>query len=269
MTTSQTALPDTQRSPETRGVSLNNAGIRDLLHPLKIIDVDGTAQLTVASIDLSVGVHANQRGTHMSRLVEFAHGPLTDLELGATRALTDVLAGVLDASSATIDLRFPWFVSRQAPVSGRDSKTDVNVRIRTSMGWADSLDETILEVAAPVTTLCPCSKAISKYGAHNQRSIVTVRIRCSDVPPPIDRIVSIIEASGSCPVYAVLKREDEKHVTEKAYDNPKFAEDLVRDLWTRLTEELSFQSAWVQTVNHESIHNHSAYASTGDQSLSL
>ena len=246
---------------------LSHAGIRDLVHPLRVRDVDGSTQSTVATINLSVGVPASQRGTHMSRLVEFAHGPLADCDLASIRALADVMAGALDAQCARIDLRFPWFLSRPAPVSGRPSLSDVQVRVRTSVGRGDATDGTILEVAAPVTTLCPCSKAISRFGAHNQRSTVTVRARCNGTSPPIDRIVATIEASGSCPVYAVLKREDEKHVTEAAYQNPKFAEDLVRDLWTRLHRDFTLQDDWVQTVNHESIHNHSAYASTGDETL--
>lgn len=251
-------LPDTQRQRDGRGLAVQRAGVRGLRLPTRILEPDGRAHDTVATFELGVEVPATQRGTHMSRLVEAAHELAGRFELADLGEALARLAGRMDADEVEIAAAYTAFLPKQAPVSKRPSLLDVEVLLRGSRrrGQAPRFEQT---VRAPVTTLCPCSKAISRYGAHNQRSTVSVILQPA-APVAVAALVAAIEAQASCAVYGVLKREDEKYVTEFAYDHAKFAEDLVRDLCAALAPRREWGLRAVETENHESIHNHSAYA---------
>jgi GTP cyclohydrolase IB len=251
-------LPDTQSQRDQRGVAIARAGLRKLILPTSITDIDGSRVNTVASFDLGVQVPAEQRGTHMSRLALFAHVLASDLELGDLETQTLSLLERLNANAATLSFEARWFVEKLAPVSGIRSTLDVDIAYKVRVfSWRPSTTD--MTVRIPVTTLCPCSKSISKYGAHNQRSTVSVAMRLAR-PIAIQTIVDVVESQSSCPVYALLKREDEKYVTETAYENPKFAEDIVRDIQIALVNRVRPTRFEIETENHESIHNHAAYA---------
>ncbi len=252
---SRDTLPDHASHVDTRGVDLDRVGIRGLGMPIVVWDRAHAMQPTVASIDATVSLPAGQKGTHMSRFVEVLNGVRGELSL---KNLPGVLAEIqrrLGADRAHLDVRFPYFMSRRAPVSGAESLMEYKAAFHASR-HLDHFDF-VLEVAVPVTTLCPCSKAVSERGAHNQRSVVTVELR-SDTFVWIEDVIEAVEACASSPLFALLKREDEKWVTERAYDNPMFVEDLIRDV----TVSLRPRATWlrVSVENFESIHNHSAWA---------
>lgn len=255
-------IPDTQASIETRNLTVNGAGISGLKLPMQIIDVDGQTHHTIVTTEAEVLVAADERGTHMSRLVETIDGLSPRLEITGLTAAHKKMLVRLGSSSGRLCLRFPWFIAKKAPVSGIESWLDIEVQYRVESARNSKRAKTIQVLRIPVTTLCPCSKSISKYGAHNQRSYVTVKLE-SEQPIPISPLVSIVESQASCAVYALLKRADEKFVTETAYENPKFAEDLVRDIYQAIESAYSPVSLGVSTENQESIHNHAAYAYIG------
>ena len=251
-------LPDVQGSADQRQLAIHKVGVKGLRYPLALLDADGSVQHTVAQVTMSVGLPPEVKGTHMSRFVEILEqrrAPLTVDRL--LRMFEDMLLR-LDASSGEIELAFPYFISKAAPVSAVESLLDYDVRMIMARR-AGQAAELTLEVVAPVTSLCPCSKEISEYGAHNQRSHITIiaRLRAAMTP---DELVRLAEEEASCEVFGLLKRPDEKWVTERAYDNPKFVEDLVRDIALRLMREPRIAQWTVKSENFESIHNHSAYA---------
>lgn len=256
-------MPDIQAQPDERGLVVDRAGIRGLRLPAGVTDIDGARVQTVAAFDVSARVRSGRRGTHMSRLVQVAHELAPNLRLAELDAALDVLATRMQERGVSLSVRFPWFIAKHAPVSGMPSLLDIEVEILARTRAITRKNYVEMTVHVPVTSLCPCSKAISRYGAHNQRSIVSVRIEARPAAA-IARIVDIVERNGSCPVYATLKREDERAVTELAYENPKFAEDIVRDVYSQLRRDLRPQRLRVATENHESIHNHAAYAELGD-----
>ena len=259
-------LPDVQGSADQRQLAIHKVGVKGLRYPLALLDADGSVQHTVAQVTMSVGLPPEVKGTHMSRFVEILEqrrAPLTADRL--LRMFEDMLLR-LDASSGEIELAFPYFISKAAPVSAVESLLDYDVRMIVARR-AGQAAELTLEVVAPVTSLCPCSKEISEYGAHNQRSHITIiaRLRAAMTP---DELVRLAEEEASCEVFGLLKRPDEKWVTERAYDNPKFVEDLVRDIALRLMREPRIAQWTVKSENFESIHNHSAYAEiSGDNAL--
>ena len=251
-------LPDVQGSADQRQLAIHKVGVKGLRYPLALLDADGSVQHTVAQVTMSVGLPPEVKGTHMSRFVEILEqrrAPLTVDRL--LRMFEDMLLR-LDASSGEIELAFPYFISKAAPVSAVESLLDYDVRMIVARR-AGQAAELTLEVVAPVTSLCPCSKEISEYGAHNQRSHITIiaRLRAAMTP---DELVRLAEEEASCEVFGLLKRPDEKWVTECAYDNPKFVEDLVRDIALRLMREPRIAQWTVKSENFEAIHNHSAYA---------
>lgn len=257
------ALPDTQAQPDRRGLVVDRAGIRGLRLPAHVTDVDGVARDTVATFEISARVPVVQRGTHMSRLVQAAQELAGDLQLGRLDEALDSLGDRMEERGVSIGLRFPWFIDKRAPVTQRESLLDLEVEIHARSRAILRRTSLEMTVRIPVTSLCPCSKAISRYGAHNQRSTVSVAMQLAR-PVAIGAVAAIVEQCASCPVYPVLKREDERFVTEAAYDNPKFAEDIVRDAVAALRRELAPRRLLVETENHESIHNHSAFAQIGD-----
>jgi GTP cyclohydrolase I len=251
-------LPDVQSTPDDRLLAIQKVGVKGLRYPIQLLAASGDSQATVATLAMTVGLGPAVKGTHMSRFIELLEerrGVLS--QEGMFRLLEEMLLR-LDASSGRIELRFPWFIRKQAPVSGVESLLDYDAAfiVEREEGRYPTLT---LAVTAPVTSLCPCSKKIADYGAHNQRSLITLEVRLNAMLG-IEELVRIAEDEASCEVFGLLKRPDEKWVTERAYDNPKFVEDLVRDIALRLMKEPRIGEWKVISENFESIHNHSAYA---------
>ncbi len=252
------ALPDVQASPDERRLAIHQVGVRGLRYPLALFAADGSVRHTVAEVAMSVGLPPEVKGTHMSRFVELLEIERPPLSQAGLQRLLDEMLVRLEATSGRIELAFPWFVSKKAPVSGVASLLDYDARVIVDK--AEGRYPTLrLEVVAAVTSLCPCSKKISEYGAHNQRSHITLSALLR-AEMTIEELIRIAEEEASCEVFGLLKRPDEKWVTERAYDNPKFVEDLVRDIALRLMAEPRIAEWTVKSENFESIHNHSAYA---------
>ena len=251
-------LPDVQSSADHRSLAIQRVGVRGLRYPLKLRHQDGSISHTVARIEMTVGLPPEVKGTHMSRFVEILEAEREALDLSGLQVMFVEMLERLDAQEGRAEFEFPYFIRKAAPVSGVESLIDVDVCISVEKR-ADADTAVMLKVVAPVTSLCPCSKKISDYGAHNQRSAISVTARLKqDVS--IEELVRIAEEEASCEVFGLLKRPDEKWVTERAYENPKFVEDLVRDIALRLKNDARIASWVVESENFESIHNHSAYA---------
>lgn len=251
------ALPDHASEVDDRGLPIDQVGIRGLRWPVQVLDRTQTTQGTVATLDISVGLPADRKGTHMSRIVECLEASGGELSLRTLPDLLALLQRRLEADDVYLTARFPYFVRKEAPVSGVASWLDTDAVFQAHRA-GDQVDFT-LHVSVPVTSLCPCSKAISEYGAHNQRSTVTASVRGRQMVW-IEDVVDVVEAAASSPVWALLKREDEKHVTELAYDQPRFVEDLVREVVIGLRRMDGVEHVEVVADNQESIHNHSAWA---------
>jgi GTP cyclohydrolase I len=257
MNQANTAMPDVQGSQDTRQIPINKVGIKDIRHPVRVADRSGGEQHTIANFNMYVNLPHNFKGTHMSRFVEILNEHEREITVKSFKHMLSEMVERLEAQSGHIEMSFPYFVNKKAPVSGVESLLDYDV---TFIGEIhDGKPTTTLKVLIPVTSLCPCSKNISDYGAHNQRSHVTVTARTSSFVW-IEELIDIVEQESSCELYGLLKRPDEKHVTERAYDNPKFVEDIVRDIAARLNDEDRVTCYVVESENFESIHNHSAYA---------
>ena len=250
-------LPDIQSQPDHRSIAIDRVGIRGLRHPIKVTTASGVAIATIATVDMSVALPATLKGTHMSRFLEVLQAYEGEFGAAALPGLMRTMLGRLDASTGTLSLRFPYFVMKRAPVSGVESLMDYEMCLRAKGSASDV--EIAIEVGVPVTSLCPCSKEISAYGAHNQRSVVTISATL-DAPLDPEDLIAMAERAASCELYGLLKRPDEKYVTERAYDNPKFVEDLVRDVALDLERDPRVAAYLVTSENFESIHNHSAYA---------
>lgn len=251
-------MPDIQSSLDGRHMAIQRVGIRGARYPALVATADGSAQPTVASWTMTVALPADQKGTHMSRFVDLLERHRSEAMTPASfRGMAQEMLVLLNAEGGEITAEFPYFVHKSAPVSGVGSLLDYHVQW-TARVAGDHVDfEMTLQI--PVTSLCPCSKAISKYGAHNQRSHVTVfTVLKRDLD--MDEVIRLVEAEGSCELWGLLKRPDEKYVTEYAYNNPKFVEDLVRDVAARLEDHPGIARYRVEAENFESIHNHSAYA---------
>ena len=254
-------IPDVQSGRDERRLAIDHVGIRGLRYPLQFADHDDIAYPTIAVANVYVALAEDRKGTHMSRLVmlleELALPGARPLTVAGIDALLDDLVARLDAPGGRIELAFPFFVRKIAPVSGIASLLDYEVRLEGEL--AGGKHTTSVTVAVPVTSLCPSSKEISEYGAHNQRSLVTIRVR-TNTPVYVYEILRVAEEEASSELYGILKRSDEKYVTERAYDNPRFVEDLVRGVAARLAVDPRFDAFCVEAENFESIHNHSAYA---------
>ena len=252
------AMPDVQSSPDGRHLAIQRVGIRGARYPMQVRTGDGSAQPSVGEWTLTVALPASQKGTHMSRFMALLEQYRTQaLTPALLRAMLAQMLVLLDADHGRIEVAFPYFVNKSAPVSGVDSLMDYEVRW-TVEGTARRMDFGMV-VNVPLTSLCPCSKAISEYGAHNQRSHVTVTLALGQ-DLTLEQVIRPIEQEGSCELWGLLKRPDEKYVTEYAYDNPKFVEDLVRDVAVRCQALPGVAAYRVEAENFESIHNHSAYA---------
>jgi GTP cyclohydrolase I len=250
-------IPDIQASADTRRIPINKVGIKDIRHPVRVADRSGGEQHTIASFNMYVNLPHNFKGTHMSRFVEILNQHEREVTVASFKEMLHEMTERLEAQSGHIEMQFPYFVNKAAPVSGVQSLLDYEVSFTGEIH--DGEPQMRVKVLVPVTSLCPCSKKISAYGAHNQRSHVTVEARLRDFVW-IEDIIDLVEAQASCELYGLLKRPDEKYVTERAYDNPKFVEDMVRDIAVCLNADERIAGYVVESENFESIHNHSAYA---------
>ena len=251
-------IPDVQSSADTRRIAINKVGIKSIRHPVKVADKAGGVQHTVASFNMYVGLPHDFKGTHMSRFVAILNGNEREISVENFEPMLRMMVERLEAETGHVEMRFPYFINKTAPVSGVQSLMDYEVCFIGAISEGGRYDFT-MQVVVPVTSLCPCSKGISDYGAHNQRSHVTVTARLND-HLWIEELVQLVESQASCELFGLLKRTDEKWVTERAYDNPKFVEDLVRDVAALLEREPRIDAYVVESENFESIHNHSAYA---------
>ncbi len=251
-------LDDTQSQPDGRHLPIQRVGIKSLRYPVQILAADGTAQPTVATFAMYVGLPEHVKGTHMSRFIQVLDEHRAPLDTAGVVAFERSMRERLEAASGHLEMAFPYFRRKAAPVSGVESLLDADVRyiVETT---AERGTRLTIEVVAPVTSLCPCSKKISDYGAHNQRSHITLRAEAGPALS-IDTLIDMAEREASAELYGVLKRADEKYVTEQAYDNPKFVEDLVRDIALRCQRHPQIGAFVVASENFEAIHNHSAYA---------
>lgn len=253
-------LPDIQSQADERDQPIDAVGVRRVRYPVTIRS-GGRTVSTVADFSMSVALSARRKGTHMSRFIELLEAQTGALDPAAFEALVRAMLARLDATSGAIDMRFTWFLEKTAPVSAVRSRLDLDACWHGRIG-EDGQYRFRMAVTVPVTSLCPCSKEISAYGAHNQRSHVRIEAGLAR-EVAIDELAAVAERSASCEVYGLLKRPDEKYVTERAYENPKFAEDLVRDVALELRRDTRVLDCVVEAENFESIHNHSAYARIG------
>ena len=253
---SKTAVEDVQGRADTRHIAIDRVGIKDIRHPVRVKDRSAGEQHTVATFNMYVNLPHNFKGTHMSRFVEVLHHA-REISVDSFRVMLVQMTERLDADAGHIEMAFPFFVSKRAPITAVESLMDYQAAL---IGECCQGETTLwVRVVVPVTSLCPCSKKISERGAHNQRSHVTIKARLRE-HMWIEELIDIAESEASCELYGILKRPDEKFVTERAYDNPKFVEDMVRDVALRLDAEPRIGGYVVESENFESIHNHSAYA---------
>ena len=257
MSTTSQDIPDVQNTVDKRHIAINKVGIKDIRHPAQVKDRSGQIQHTIANFNMYVNLPHNFKGTHMSRFVEILNSHEREITVQSFNEMLAETTERLDAKEAHIEMTFPYFVNKSAPASGVQSLLDYEVSFIGQR--KDGVNTINVKVLVPVTSLCPCSKKISEYGAHNQRSHVTVNVRTNGFVW-IEDIIDIVEKQASCELYGLLKRPDEKIVTERAYDNPKFVEDMVRDIAASLNEDDRIRAYTLESENFESIHNHSAYA---------
>ena len=257
-------MKDVQNSEDTRGIAIDRVGVCDVRYPICVLDQNNERQHTVATIDLSVDLPHQFKGTHMSRFIEILNRRHGEITMKNIPEILDELKERLDAERSHVELSFPYFLNKPAPATKKKAQIDYTCTFIAESGPSDT--DFILKVEVPVTSLCPCSKEISEYGAHNQRGYVTIEVRTKKNESGewefvwIEELITIAENSASAPLFALLMREDEKLVTEQAYDNPVFVEDLVRNVALDLKADDRIFSYRVKTVNHESIHAHNAFA---------
>jgi GTP cyclohydrolase I len=252
-----TDIADVQSSADTRQIAINKVGIKDIRHPVRVKDRSEGEQATIANFNMYVYLPHNFKGTHMSRFVQILNTHEREITLDSFKVMLEEMAERLESTEGHIEMSFPFFVNKKAPVSGVESLLDYHVTLLGQI--KDGVSDISVKVIVPVTSLCPCSKKISDYGAHNQRSHVTLTVRMDEFVW-IEELIDLVEAEASCELFGLLKRPDEKYVTERAYDNPKFVEDMVRDVAARLNADDRISAYTVESENFESIHNHSAYA---------
>ena len=250
-------IPDVQSSADVRRLAIDKVGIKAIQHPVKVADKSEGVQHTIANFNMYVELPHNFKGTHMSRFVEILNEQDREISVESFETILRTMLDRLESDSGYIEMTFPYFLEKAAPVSKVKSLSDYEVTFKGQVKKGKYNLE--MKVVVPVTSLCPCSKKISDYGAHNQRSHVTISA-VTNLHVWIEELIEVAEEQASCEVYGLLKRPDEKYVTEKAYDNPKFVEDMVRDVATALNGIERIESYVVESENFESIHNHSAYA---------
>ncbi len=248
---------DIQALKDHRNIDIDKVGVKDIRYPIVVLDKAKGIQHTIAKINMYVDLPRHFKGTHMSRFIEILNEYRREVTIENFPRILEKMKERLNANSAHLEVEFPYFVEKEAPVSGAKSLMEYGCRF---IGTLSDKRDIVIEIMIPVTTLCPCSKEMSERGAHNQRGLVKVALRFKGFVW-IEDIISLVESCASSPVYALLKREDEKFVTEHAYDNPMFVEDVVREVALKLKEDGRIRWFRVEAENWESIHNHSAYAS--------
>ena len=252
-------LPDTQNTKDIRNIVINEVGIKDILHPINFINRDHESLPSVANFTMTVRLPENIKGTHMSRFVEILNEKECAFGVQTFMDLVQTVADKLNSKSSHIIVDFPFFRKKSAPSSGVESLLDYQATLSGKI--IDGKPDLSVKVVVPVTSLCPCSKSISKYGAHNQRSHITIKATAAEgFDLYLEDLIDLAEQKASSELYAVLKREDEKVVTERAYENPAFVEDIVRDIAVELNNNEKINYYCLESENFESIHNHSAYA---------
>ena len=249
-------IPDVQSTLDTRRIAIQRVGVKGVRYPV-VVKTPSGSQPSVGTWNMYVHLPEDQKGTHMSRFIALLEDQRAPLDGASFAQLLQKMATLLEADSGRIELSLPYFINKTAPVSGVQSLMDYEVGMVGEIRNGEV--EVELRVVVPVTSLCPCSKKISAYGAHNQRSHITVNALMSG-DFVVEELIAKIEAQASCELYGLLKRPDEKYVTERAYDNPKFVEDLVRDVAGMLNADERVLAYVLEAENFESIHNHSAYA---------
>lgn len=252
-------MKDIQNEPDYRNIPIDNVGIKNLRYPITVLDRRNSRQHTVASINMYVDLPHKNKGTHMSRFVEILHIFRPEISLKKIAVVLDEMKKHLNAASSHIEVTFPYFIEKQAPVSQSPALMDYTCRFLGNNNKDGRLD-LVSEVVVPISSVCPCSKEISDGGAHNQRGEVHLATRFKRFIW-IEDMIELVESSASCEVYSVLKRVDEKYVTERGFGNPKFVEDIVRDIAQKIKNDDNITWFSVSAENFESIHNHSAYAS--------
>jgi len=251
-------IADVQNQADTRHLAIDKVGIKGIRHPVIVKDKSvGGVQHTIAAFNMYVHLPHDFKGTHMSRFVEILNQHGREISVESFESILRGMVEKLEAKSGHIEMSFPYFVNKTAPISGVQSLLDYDVTFVGELN--DGQYRFTMKVQVPVTSLCPCSKKISERGAHNQRSHVTITVR-TNRSVWIEEVVRYAEDQASCELYGLLKRPDEKFVTERAYDNPKFVEDMVRDVAAALNNDERIEAYVVESENFESIHNHSAYA---------
>ncbi len=248
---------DVQSQPDDRNIAIDKVGVKNIRYPITVLDRANGAQQTVASINMYVDLPHQYKGTHMSRFIEVLSEHSNNINIRNLHGILEEIKTRLDAASAHMEVEFPYFIDKTAPVSGARGLMEYGVAFRGSLN-AGGYD-LVVEVNVPVTTLCPCSKEISEGGAHNQRGMVRLAVRFTRFIW-IEDLIRLVEESASAEVFSLLKREDEKHVTDRAYATPMFVEDVVREVARKLEQDPNIRWFAVDSENFESIHNHSAYA---------
>lgn len=251
-------MKDIQSSPDNRNIHIDKVGIKDLKLPIIVRDQHRMKQATVADVNFYVDLPHQFKGTHMSRFVELLNEYKDELDITNLENILRKAQKRLHAYNAHLELTFPYFMKKKAPVTGAEGIMDYQCTISAATNGGEKID-IVSTIRVPVTTLCPCSKEISKYGAHNQRSIVTLSVRTNSFIW-LEELIELIEKEASCEIYSLLKRPDEKYVTEKMYENPRFVEDIVRGVTVRLSDDKRIDWFTIESDNIESIHNHNAYA---------
>jgi GTP cyclohydrolase IB len=250
-------LHDKQNERDFRKLRIDKVGVRGLRFPIQVRDKTRTIQNTIATIGMFVDLPHHFKGTHMSRFIEVLNAHGSGIHVENINDILHAMQKKLNAATAHLEIEFPYFMSKKSPVSNQESLMDYVARFDASARNGEH--DFVLTVKANVTTLCPCSKAIARYGAHNQRGEATVQIRSREIVW-IEDLIGVIESSASSELYALLKRQDEKAVTERAYENPVFVEDMVRNVAVKLNADSRVTWYKVEAENFESIHNHNAYA---------
>jgi GTP cyclohydrolase IB len=253
---SNSSLADVQSGADVRNIPIDRVGVRSVKYPINLRVRGGGLQQSLGVFSLSVDLPREFKGTHMSRFLEVLGEHNLDISAETIPQILTALLGRLHAESAHLEVRFNYFREKAAPVTGTVGMMGYECAFRASGG---TIEDSVLIVTVPVTTLCPCSKELAEYGAHNQRGYVTVRLRSSELVW-IEEVIDLVESSASAPLYPVLKRADEKFVTELAYRNPRFVEDMVREVSVALDRHPFVVEYEVEVENHESIHDHNAYA---------
>jgi len=255
---------DVQNSPDDRNVPIDRVGVSGLSYPIVVLEPDGGRQNTIAQLSLSVSLPADRKGTHMSRFIEVIDGHRGEITMRTIPSILADLRERLSTDRARIEVKFPYFLERTAPASGKKALMNYECQFHGEVHGSE--DDFVVTVAVPVNSLCPCSKALSDHNAHNQRGTITIDVRSArdeEGKPQIvwiEELIAIAEKSASAPVYPLLKRDDEKHVTHEMYANPVFVEDMVRNVAVKLREDPRIAWFRVHAENQESIHNHNAFA---------